>query len=1685
MDTPGSVVPPDMVAAGLSKVLGTTAHSAMLQGFGPGFVPPVWKVRDGRTKTWVLWDNFYGDMLAVIGLNRTSVYDVPPVRPDASQISAESYELWVGAANQFQSEGTLLFDIVINSLDLLGPHVDQDIRRIQKWKHDGVKDGRALVRWALSFVDRSTVEGQMALLTEINALYLPATETLFGLSEHLFKIWDLWLALSSSDRRAPNAFFSQLLRSLPSTPECPIVHVRRYLVELLDKDESQLLTDVDGDRGLFDKMIKYGKALGLQDKPLASLNYQQPPSAGGPPAKPGAPAGGGKTKLENECCNSYACTKSTRVISPNCPTGCICDHRSTVDLSEIKSMGRREYVKLLRRFSKANPNKSLKVAVSLVREAVGATSVGANAVKPGGKLAFMTTVESVVGSNMNDIDELDAWLSDNSGSSFFVLGDVGGEGSLQFSIEEAPDSEPNVLQALDSSGSSTRSITDAEVEQQRLRAALEDANAKIFSLESRPGVSRALNVLGSAVDVGADTTREPNPSLDRPIPLSFGAMTPRDMYARFMTPARTRTWSSATGRQPQFTPSSGVISEEDDTSGGGVISSRASPTELACRAAAGIEEKTRKMEDKLKKIKNSQWWVMRVISQILLSSAGCFGTIVTLVVNYCSNLTLQNLTTLALVGYVSAPMAKPWAKLLLTKLSSMMLQASIVQTKSVLDGLQSSIRAVLCSVLVNVITAISTKICVQPVVLSTSTTPTNTAQAAPASGSVPCSITPDAHVESAPVTGSVSRFDSGDGGQGISSAGGRLMMLEGTADARLGKSVLLASLEITGTSGMVPALMDNGASNGTSCSKTLDGAVAGTFCARDAGDIGLGSEGAVLKCNGSWVYVLRRVGAIGEETVARRLKYTPMLPFPMVFSEASENVTHHYSINWPAGQSRMMITASGEPITLHMSKSDLGWLKVEPIVDQKAQHEVLSRAENTVHRPVGFKPCLSNMEAQLFFESQLFVKASMDATITRSVGMGKVKPLGGVALLRRRHIIDGHPALSISVKNLRLEGAFDNKLITLEHVKLFAEQGCSGCETAKMRRRAFRYKVASLDPTPPQLGGCYVFDVLELRVPSAHTGTTYVYVAVEKVSGYALAGAMRGYSADDMMAALNEIRARVKPVHGEIQILRMDSHPTHGSKRVRDYLINGQLRIQLSPPYVHEGVGLAENCFLHMVPSANALLHASPDLGENHFAQAFYYVVQAKNYSVTTASSPPTSPAMVYFNTKQYLSSGLLAFGAEAMALVHGEARDTKFDDHAKPCIYVGPPVDSDSSAHCAVFLDKRYMDVDLGCISVNETKIIERTRRDHSSTQPYNQVAMSRTVDIGKPTSIFDLSGMDYAQEELPHVRPIIWVRSMITPTDYVVLLMWHGDLRPGDMSSFVHELAATKVVPLPIDLKVGGQEHNLERGVVKAAVLDVFKCDNVLGAFLQPECSPYTALRYVQPGPQVLFDLDHVDGIPDEDGELPSEVMIALRTVSFVAEIFRASAGTDKVVGIEYPAGQGRSSPFAAKGRELHSTIADTTVMRAVIAELNLVIVYTEQGAAGAATRKPTSLLSTPKFAQGLMRTVGTLRMVQGAPIEKKLTGLGADGKYNSIGSEVYTSSFAMRISIAFLGAMPRVLDALMDHDVSEAMKVATDDIYPTGTKIEIYLRRRRYLDKMWYEGIVLDTIVCEEGQGARHLD
>ena len=1361
------------------------------------------------------------------------------------------------------------------------------------------------------------------------------------------------------------------------------------------------------------------------------------------------------------------------------------------------------------------------------------------------------------------------------------------------------------------------------------------------------------------------------------------------------------------------------------------------------RSMVAAEAEKRKLKALIKD--NGKLKVLRVLARLLLSGAGRAYDVGTSCAEYAADLSIQQLVTIALLVYVFGNKVKPLLKLGITRVLNMLLKLGAGQMQSLLLTARSSLTAISAAIVAKLVN-IALKLAMR-------SNPTATAAQSVSSTSP------------------------------LPTAAGSLLMM---SNFRMSNAVLMTTQELEVTDGLKAALMDNGASSNTSCSKSLEGAISGTFKAEDAGEIGLGSDGASLTSNGSYLYALKRFGFNGSELVVRRLKHTPNLPMEYVFSEATENKKHGYGIYWEPGKRRILKSPSGQEIELFHSNSDLGWLKVSVVTNkdtilsmlkvQKARganltvltgapppppppsssgpSAVVSQWQSTVKPtesggtavqdvqagqvrpevPV-LLPCekdccslnlvpkfcsmcsaeavvceephcmrgpccqpnescarchtpplsmLNNMMApspitaepsqlplptyisrkfsappehtadkhltpklmppcetvaecadkvayflvsmervgsrhaqsrdetsacnaeprvdELVKQMAAFLGESfsiagpglileafkaeatkcghsarnmlemrldkcrsgrcsecrekfkcddlypcfvcgqslcdtchpegchnwcvapsawtrplresprlvpfgrgrplrdstassadvpgrtinldatqfrrdmlnpMDPSLVRTVGMGQLKPPTGVDLLRRRHCTDGHPALSVTVKNLKAEGAFTKKLVTLKDVELFQKQGCGSCELTKMRRRPFTVKVNS-EVALPTLGKVYTFDVLELRVPAEHTGATYFYLVVEKVSKFAMGGTMRGYSEVNVTSALNEIRARVRPTHGDIEIIRMDSHPSHRGKHVRDYMLEAQQHMQLSPPYVHEGVGDVENFFLHYVPSANALLAAAPDLGENHFAQAMRYVIDAKNHSVSAVlsnasdNSDPKSPAMVFYSLDTFMSSGLHAFGSAAKALVHGEARDSKFDDHAKPCVYVGPAINSDSRAHCAVWFKREYKDVDLGCIAVNESVVLERTHRDHISTQPYNQVAATHVVDLGAPTSIFDLSGMDYSESELPHYAPIVWVRSMEMPTIDFVLLLWHGESRPGDMTSWMLELSNKQIMPYPIDLVIGGQEHNLSRGAIKSAVLHMGESEHCQSSFLQCTCSWYSASRYEQPGPPVLFDLNHVDGIPDEDGELPLQVMQALNDAKFCADLFRLTSKNDKVCVLEYPASQSINSPFSAKGRELHSTIADTSIMVELISELGLATIYTEQGASGAASRKPTSLLCTQNAAHALRRTVGTLFVKPNTKFESIL-GANADGGYKTKAAERYSSKFAMQLSIAVLGSMNATKNVMLAKLDSTA-EPATDDLHPVGSRVELYW----FSDKAWYRGTVMNSRV-----------
>ena len=518
----------NMVAAG-TKVLGAAAQSATQTVERKVPAMPQWMPRTGRTSAFVLWEDALRDVLPTMGMRRDDVYEEPPPRPNANTLSRESLDLWSRAMEEYQATGTMLFEIVRPSLDLDGPWAGQDIRLIQGWKRDGVKDGRSLVRWALSFTDRSSIAGQMRLVKQINAATLSAAATVFDLSEHLANLWELWLALGTSSRDAPASFFRQLIISLPTAPEGPLVKMRSWLVDLVEDGLSPLLHDIDSEQGLLARMVKYATSHGLEDKPVPSLSAMQS----------GAPPGGeyrdkdkdkdrdkdkDKDKEKKKCneCRAFACKK---------PGGkCICKWDSTFDLSAITNTGKRQYVELMRAYNKMHPTKSLaNVSVKVVREEVDKGKGDSN--KRTGNMAYLTSVSAVLGDEVSSVSELDAWLTahDSEPGGFYVLGDTSGEGVLKFEVveDETLATEPATDAVLNAMSSSSKSstcsslsartageVTETELEMAKLKTelatrqqALENSQARVLVLEQETASFK----LTPSIAAAPIETQRPNP----------------------------------------------------------------------------------------------------------------------------------------------------------------------------------------------------------------------------------------------------------------------------------------------------------------------------------------------------------------------------------------------------------------------------------------------------------------------------------------------------------------------------------------------------------------------------------------------------------------------------------------------------------------------------------------------------------------------------------------------------------------------------------------------------------------------------------------------------------------------------------------------------------------------------------------------------------------------------------------------------------------------------------------------------------------------------------------------------------------------------------------------------------------------------------------------------------------------
>ena len=50
-----------------------------------------------------------------------------------------------------------------------------------------------------------------------------------------------------------------------------------------------------------------------------------------------------------------------------------------------------------------------------------------------------------------------------------------------------------------------------------------------------------------------------------------------------------------------------------------------------------------------------------------------------------------------------------------------------------------------------------------------------------------------------------------------------------------------------------------------------------------------------------------------------------------------------------------------------------------------------------------------------------------------------------------------------------------------------------------------------------------------------------------------------------------QMRAFVRPLHGEILVIKSDNHPSYKAKSTREYMVESEMSPQFSPDYAHQG----------------------------------------------------------------------------------------------------------------------------------------------------------------------------------------------------------------------------------------------------------------------------------------------------------------------------------------------------------------------------------------------------------------------------------------------------------------------------------------------------------------------------------
>ena len=159
-------------------------------------------------------------------------------------------------------------------------------------------------------------------------------------------------------------------------------------------------------------------------------------------------------------------------------------------------------------------------------------------------------------------------------------------------------------------------------------------------------------------------------------------------------------------------------------------------------------------------------------------------------------------------------------------------------------------------------------------------------------------------------------------------------------------------------------------------------------------------------------------------------------------------------------------------------------------------------------------------------------------------------------------------------------------------------------------------------------------------------------------------------------------------------------------------------------------------------------------------------------------------------------------------------------------------------------------------------------------------------------------------------------------------------------------------------IDQDIGGYEHNWRIPEINASLMRLVACEHIIAVAYAFDCGSHSPLRFLRPGPPILFDSDHLSGIPGSDGLLSQAIVNVRDEYDMGLCILRAATTAGKPVIGESAVGRGKGAPFAFADSlySKHVNAFTYPPMALFNDDIGATAIYSDQGATGSYTAKTT---------------------------------------------------------------------------------------------------------------------------------